>query len=296
MRAWAALLLPALATAPRVPKRHHVLSATNVQQNQAAPLRIMPLGDSHTANDEMCDPTNRYLNANGDEIFHPLNETPAISVFPPGTYFIVSPSAYRDPLALLLTDNATDVSFSYVGRNWICGSNEGYTGMTIEWLAENIATSAMAVNIPDVVLLYAGTNDFLQDGVSPTVAGKRMRNLLDAIFAQSPTVNVLLGSVLPLNETRCAAAYHGLINLVHDCYVMSNITYFNEHVLPGVVADYREGHHISLVPMPTVDDMGSGDYFLDGIHLNVTGYEKVAKHWFAAVQPLLEKSARAQSR
>ena len=51
------------------------------------PLRIMPLGDSLTVFDCRL---NAYITADDRTIFWPLNSTPPISIFPQGTFFVVS--------------------------------------------------------------------------------------------------------------------------------------------------------------------------------------------------------------
>ena len=38
--------------------------------------------------------------------------------------------------------------------------HEGYSGETIEWLANNVAAGAATAADPDIILLWAGTNDF----------------------------------------------------------------------------------------------------------------------------------------
>ena len=96
----------------------------------------MPLGDSLTVFDCRL---NAYTTADDRSIFWPLESTPPISIFPKGTFFVVSPGGYRGYLAKLLEAGP---AWSYVGRQFLCGSHEGYAGETLQWLADHVVTKA----------------------------------------------------------------------------------------------------------------------------------------------------------
>ena len=129
--------MPKIASLSKV--RHHV------EQKMPAPVpvRIMPMGDSLTVFDCRL---NAYTNADDRPIFTPLDDVPAFSIYPRGTYWINAQGGYRGYLAAMLGDPqrlppaaVTPPAWSYVGSQFACGAHEGYSGETIEWLTTNSA-------------------------------------------------------------------------------------------------------------------------------------------------------------
>ena len=254
-------------------------------------VRIMPLGDSLT---QFACKLNGYLSANYEPIFSPLNETPAFQIYPKGTYFITAPGGYRGALAELLGDpkrlprGARQLpAWSYVGSQYLCGNHEGYSGETVEWLSQHAVPRAITAYEPDVVLLLAGTNDFFwpppRGSRDATEVAQRLRVLLGKIFAADRrNLTLLLSTVTPVNATRCAY-YHTARWHPGDCPhdMNDNIAAYNK-LLPAVAAEYRsKGHDVQLAVQPT--SFAAEEYWLWGIHFNVSGFERIAKTWHDAL-------------
>ena len=256
--------------------------------SSTVPLRIMPFGDSITVFDCRA---NAYTGADDKPIFHALNETPGTAIYPTGTYFIVAPS-YRDYLASMLAKpalaaSAVSPSWSYVGSQFLCGAHEGYSGETVEWLA-NRTTDIMTKAQPDIVTFMAGTNDFFWDPPkgtrSPTALIARLRRLLDFAFEAAPKTTFLLSTVTHINETRCAT-YHTAHWHPPNCPsdMQANIVAYNL-LLPDLVKEYQQhGHSIALHDVNAEAEWEAADYFIWGIHFNATGFEKMAKSWAKAI-------------
>ena len=255
------------------------------------PLRIMPLGDSLTVFDCRL---NAYITADDRTIFWPLNSTPPISIYPKGTFFVVSQGGYRGHLAHLLDKSA--LPWSFVGRQFTCGSHEGYAGETIEWLANNVIADAMNYSQPDVVLFLGGTNDFFwpppRGSRDPDEVIQRLRVALNKIFAASPTTSVLLLEVPKIFEERCKY-YHTARWHPGDCPkdMQQNIAAYNTR-LPAIADEYRAlGNDLHLVQQPAYNE---SDYWVWGIHFNVSGFEKMAAAWHGGIMRVAQ--ARSTSR
>ena len=239
----------------------------------AAALKIMPLGDSLT---EFGCKLNAYYSPSYEPIFNPLNETPAFQEYPKGSYFIMAPGGYRGHLAQMLGDptrsRPSDASilpaWTYAGSQYLCGNHEGYSGETIEWLAQHVAHHAVSTQQPDIICLLAGTNDFFwpppRGSRSPSAVASRMRTLVGNLFAaDTRNLTLLLGTVTPINATRCAY-YHTARWHPGDCPddMQSNIAAYNK-LLPGIVSEQKLlGRNVELVQMPT--DFTASDYWLWG--------------------------------
>ena len=159
-------------------------------------------------------------------------------------------------------------AWSYVGSQYLCGNHEGYSGETVEWLSQHAVPRAITAYEPDVVLLLAGTNDFFwpppRGSRSPSAVASRMRTLVGNLFAaDTRNLTLLLGTVTPINATRCAY-YHTARWHPGDCPddMQSNIAAYNK-LLPGIVSEQKLlGRNVELVQMPT--DFTASDYWLWG--------------------------------
>jgi hypothetical protein len=164
-------------------------------QWSAAPLKIMPMGDSLTVFDCRL---NAYTTADDRPIFAPLNSTPPILGFPQGTYFVTAPGGYRGYLAQLIRNDATMPPTTFVGSQFTCGAHEGYAGETVEWLAEHVVPTNVPRYQPDVILFMAGTNEFFwpppRGSRSPAAVAERLRGLLNETFRAAPKVCERVGS------------------------------------------------------------------------------------------------------
>ena len=285
-----------------------MIAAASLVLAAAAPLRIMPFGDSITAWD--CR-SNAYTSADDRPIFNPLNETAGSSLYPAGTYFVSAQGGYRGLLGARLGDPtwegnggsgagaaagagaasgagaALSVPWSFVGSNFLCGAHEGYAGETVEWLA-NRTTAIVSNAQPDIVLFQAGTNDLFwappRGTRDPAALAARLRVLLDRAFGAAPTATFLLSTVTRINATRCATystARWRPPNCPGD--MPANIEAYNA-LLPGVTAEYRaKGFDIALHDVNAEARWGDADYWIWGIHFNVTGFDKMAASWASAI-------------
>eukprot|EP00937_MAST-01D_sp_MAST-1D-sp2_P000093 g93.t1 len=254
----------------------------------SAPLRILPFGDSLTVFDCRL---NAYTSPDDKNIFQPLPSTPGgpTTLFPNGTFFVVSPGGYRGPLGQQLSALALagGPAWGFVGGNFLCGAHEGYAGETVEWLA-NRTTDIVARAQPDIVLLMAGTNDLFwpppRGTRSPTALLARLRVLLDRGFAAAPRAAFLLSTVTEINATRCATystAHWHPPNCPQD--MPANIATYNA-LLPALVAEYRaRGSDLTLHDVNAEAQWVEQDFWIWGIHFNYTGFEKMATSWTRAV-------------
>jgi lysophospholipase L1-like esterase len=270
----------------------------------AAPLRIMPFGDSITVWD--CR-TNAYTGADDKPIFHALENTPGNAIYPNGTYFIVAPGGYRGHLATQLGDPALNgagasgagPAWSFVGSSFLCGAHEGYSGETVEWLA-NRTTDIMTKGQPDIVTFMAGTNDFFWDPPqgtrSPQALIARLGRLLDLAFAAVPSTTFLVSTITHINSTRCSY-YHTAHWHPPNCPddMQANIIAYNK-LLPALVAQYKaKGHDIALHDVNADAQFVAADYWIWGIHFNTTGFEKMAASWTKAITASRPWRARLSS-
>ncbi|MFJ5233258.1 FG-GAP-like repeat-containing protein [Kitasatospora sp. NPDC088391] len=128
----------------------------------AAPLRVMPLGDSITAG-----------------------------------YGSTDWNGYRKPLNTLLGAQSryrADLVGSLSGGTFADPDNEGHSTYTIDRITQGIDGWLVGAQ-PDVVLLHLGIND-LNNGI-PAGAPDRLAGLVDRILADRPTATVLVQGLVP---------------------------------------------------------------------------------------------------
>ena len=145
--------------------------------------------------------------------------------------------------------------------------HEGHSGWTIADLSTGI-DSWIATYQPDVVLLHAGVNDARQGADAQTMAN-RMQALLGRILADSPTVRVIVGDVIP--------PWYGTQQDIASVAVQRF-----DAMLPSVVA--AAGPRVSLARMSVAVTSGQ---LGDGLHPNDTGYRYMAWVWWRCMGPLL---------
>lgn len=130
---------------------------------QAAPVKVMPLGDSITDG------------------------------------FTV-PGAYRTDLWQKLVQDGYDVDFvgSLAGGPSELGDqdHEGHSGWTIAQIASNI-DGWLSTYTPDTILLHIGTNDIY--GEDPQGAPERLSALVDRITAQTPDTELFVATIIPVS-------------------------------------------------------------------------------------------------
>jgi lysophospholipase L1-like esterase len=138
-------------------------AAATVKPAAAAPVTIMPLGDSITYGTNSTD-------GNG----------------------------YREALRqLLLNDSGTPIDYVGSQRSGTSADpdNEGHPGYRIDAIADYV-DGWLATYHPQVVLLNIGTNDMIQNYDLPN-APARLGALIDQIVRDDPTASVLVSSIIP---------------------------------------------------------------------------------------------------
>ena len=143
-------------------------------------------------------------------------------------------------------------------------NNDGYDGATIDQIASNPDTATALEELPNVVLLHAGTNDM---NLNQDVAGApdRLGSLIDQILAASPSATVFVALIIPSGNTATQA----------------NIINYNAAIPAVVAARYDAGHQVFLVDMYS-QLIPSTDY-TDDLHPNDGGYAKMGDTWVAAI-------------
>ncbi len=213
-------------------------------------IAVMPLGDSLTLG---------YINDN-----NPDNEV----------------GGYRRYLwELLQSDGITNVNFVGSLANGIPTidpDHEGHGGWRVDEIDGAVA-GWLAASQPDIILLLAGTNDIIQ-GYTPALALTRLNALLDKIHTLRPTAKILLAN-LPGARANPDSIFAAV--------TPAAVSAFNSG-LPAMVST-RAALGWSIVLVDVFGSAGldrgaaSSDYSVDGLHLSLAGYSKVANLWYSAL-------------
>jgi lysophospholipase L1-like esterase len=125
---------------------------------------------------------------------------------------------------------------------------------------------------PDIVLLLIGTNEFFnikdkQPGYSPNRdGGARLGALLDKIHAVSPKSKIIVSSILPVGwDAKFAKG-------INDA-------------LPGLVSTRP---YTVFADLAKTTAFTKGDWSGDNLNPSQQGYDKMAAAWFAALKPVLD--------
>ena len=201
---------------------------------------------------------------------------PALRLMPLGDsithgYHSTSDDGYRGPLRSALVkdgfaaDFVGDVQWGTMYDNY----NEGFSGYRIDAI-DSFVGAPVGKYQPNLITLMLGTNDMVQNTDLPN-APARMTKLLNDIYANDPSVTVLVATLIPSL----------------DPVVQARIPAYNQS-LPGVVQDQvNQGRHVALVDMGffTTADLAPGD----NLHPGDSGYQKLADAWHSAVQNAVSK-------
>ncbi|RYP05273.1 hypothetical protein DL764_003934 [Monosporascus ibericus] len=158
--------------------------------------------------------------------------------------------------------------------------HEGVSGDRVSQVNDR-AQRSVAVWLPNVILINAGTNDATQNGAVESVSGTgaRMRQMIDGLFSHVPTAVVVLSTLLPNGINQ------GNVDLINDQYRKLYREYIpldadgNEPANPAfkvVLADMADG-------FITMDDIH------DGTHPTVLGEQKMAAVWDWAIAKANDK-------
>jgi lysophospholipase L1-like esterase len=141
-------------------------------------------------------------------------------------------------------------------------NHEGHSGWRIDQIDTNI-NGWMDSYKPQIVLLHIGTNDIAQN-YDLTNAPNRVGALIDKICARLPAGGKLyVAKIIPLST----ADWNQKINS------------FNLQVAAIVQTKANQGKPVYIVDMYSA--LTTAD-LADGVHPNMTGYNKMADVWFSA--------------
>ncbi|MCT7958758.1 SGNH/GDSL hydrolase family protein [Laspinema palackyanum] len=214
---------------------------------QSNPLKIMPLGDSNTR-------------GKGEDL-----------------------AGYRDDLWMLLNDSGFNVDFvgsatTNAPTSWnqpypFDLNHQGHGGYAVSGdtypeggdLMSNIDNWLNAAT-PDVILLMAGTNDFIfQNTTTAQETIDELGTLIDKIFAWSSDVHLLISTIAPLAPNEGLAQEAALYN----------------NMIPGLLgSDRYQQKNLSFVDtrnLFTLNDL------YDGVHFTPQGYSTLANAWFDGI-------------
>ncbi len=213
---------------------------------QSNPLKIMLLGDSNTRG-RGNDPAGYR-----DDLWMMLNES-GFNVDFVGSATTNPPNSWNQPYAF---DRDHEGHGGY--------AISGYTYAGAGDLMSNIDNWINAAT-PDVVLLMAGTNDFIFQDTTAQETIDELGILIDKIVGWSSDIAVLIGAIAPLAPNQGlaqeAALYNDMIPdlLSSDRYQQNNLSF----------VDTRN--------LFTLNDL------YDGIHFTPQGYTTLANAWFDGI-------------
>ncbi len=222
---------------------------------------------------------------------------PLVKIMPLGDSITEGSSGgqnYRGPLSRLLADAGYRPDF--VGPRTIkpeqtipgCADHCGWSGARIigagarTGLLENIDTYLDVTGYPDAILLMIGAND-LNGGLAPETAFENWVKLVQRIVLLRPQSQIIAATVLPFQNGHAAVpAFNALLQ---DLFTAGALN------AAGVIR-FGSAAKISLVdPYSAVPQDGAN--YLDALHPNWVGHEKLAETWLAGIQRVLPNSGPA---
>ncbi|MBU6170102.1 MAG: DUF642 domain-containing protein [Verrucomicrobia bacterium] len=180
---------------------------------------------------------------------------------------------YRAPLRNLL-GNAGFVS-DFIGTQTDTDpalpdkDHEGHPGYSISMLRDGIGVWLKQAGQADVVLLMAGTVD-IWTGNPASTSFERLKALVEDISYERPNTKIIVSNLIPRTDS---------LDVVQVSY--------NQQI-PSLVAELAaKGRNVSFLDMRNSGlpggVIGAQDLIADGVHPNVSGYEKMAAKWLAAI-------------
>ncbi len=285
-----------------------ILSMSMVLSLNAAPTKIMMLGDSITSG---TGPKPDFPDQNLSTYVSDTNssDTDAYIAF-------VDQIAYRGQLWLKLkeagyTFGAGDNDLDFVGLNTKNSStfgdenpgfdedHEGYGGITSGDLLngkindagnpEGNMTRILEANIPDIVLLHIGTNDGAQ-GIPMSDTVSNVEGILNKIFESNPDAKVFVARIIEARRAHYNAGNwitNDLNNLVKEMIDAhsknANIKMVDLNSGAGMIYDPCGTELGDMQPYHDTGTIPDNIFEILDFHPNVNGYEKLATKWAADI-------------
>ena len=233
------------------------------QSSVAAPLVVMPLGDSITEGDNFFGDA---LGGYRTELWRDFGSSSSRLVFvgsqQSGPFMLGNQhheghSGYTiadAPIVgrLGLTEHLDGSKYAYPAGNWL--------GPTVN---------------PDIILLMIGTND-INLNYSVAQAPARLAALISRIATLKPAANLIVASIPPIDDANNFFATDRNANAGAIAY---------NAAIPGVVATQRAlGEQVFLYDMNHMLNISD---IADGLHPTLAGYNKMGDAWFSAIQAIV---------
>jgi lysophospholipase L1-like esterase len=122
-----------------------------------------------------------------------------------------------------------------------------------------------------------GTNDCI-DNADVTNAPARLGALIDSIYAQLPTVMLVVAQIIPSRENVPLGDQSGLT---------ARIQTYNAAIPALIQTRANAGKHIQLVDMYTPFAPTKADLMADEWHPNLAGYVVIGTQWYNAISTYL---------
>jgi lysophospholipase L1-like esterase len=149
---------------------------------------------------------------------------------------------------------------------------QGQSGQIVTTLPASKYQEWFTAHPPDIILMHFGGADLLQkmpvDGVM-----KAYSLALAQARLVKPHVRLMIAQHTPQDSKGCAECDANLLTL-------------NSDIVPWAASNSTPDSPVTVVDLYT--DMVPATDFSDGVHLNVSGSQKVATRWYAALAPLFK--------
>jgi acyl-CoA thioesterase I len=192
-------------------------------------------------------------------------------------------NSYRRPLWKLLQNDYFGVDFVGSMKTQVEDlpppnpdfdlDHEGHWGWRTDQVLNDIDAWAAAAR-PDIALVHLGTND-LGQGRSVTGTVDNISALITRLRTANPNITILLAKPIPcVPGSYCQSTAHAQ---------------FGVKLAALATARNSAQSRVLLIDM-TVGFNPQTDLH-DGLHPNISGEQKMAERWFAALQPLLQPAS-----
>lgn len=209
--------------------------------------------------------------------FSPCPENAPCRILPLGdsiTHGSGVAGGYRVPLHSLARQRGQQITFVGTQQNGplVDGSHafprnhEGYVGETIQQLEQRFESFSASAEA-DIVLLHVGTNDMVHE---PARAPRRAADLIDRITSRYPDALVAVARIIPLMMTEDSPDL---------------VLRYNDALAAVVQERAVAGRNVILVDHNTQFPPGA---LPDQVHPDQSGYEFMARTWYAALEPYLD--------